>query len=165
MAFNKAFARLIGNEGVLSMDPTDNGNWTSGVEGKGELRGTKYGISAAAYPKLDIKSLTLDDARSIYFRDYWSIAGCEAVPDALKFDLFDFAVNSGPGRAVKLLQRTVEQVEDGAIGPKTLMAISALNPWELRFKFDAHRRLLMTGDPKWATYGRGWMIRLRAPSK
>ncbi len=160
MDFNKAFAVLIGNEGVFDIDPIDNGNWTGGVEGKGELKGTKYGISAAAYPKLDIKNVSLDDARAIYFKDYWSVAGCEVVPDAVKFDLFDFAVNSGPGRAAKLLQRSVGQVEDGAIGPKTIMAIGVFNPYQLRFIYQAHRMLLMIGDHKWPTHGKGWMTRL-----
>ena len=60
MKFEDAFARLIGNEGEFDDSPKDRGNWTGGAIGVGELRGTKYGISAAAFPTLDIKAITLD---------------------------------------------------------------------------------------------------------
>ena len=38
MTFDLAFTRLIGNEGVLSMDPKDSGNWTGGKIGLGKLK-------------------------------------------------------------------------------------------------------------------------------
>lgn len=161
MDFDKSFDRLIGNEGGFTKDPRDRGNWTGGKVGRGDLKGTKFGITAMSYPSLDIERLTSDEARAIYTKDFWGVAGCGQVPDAVKFDLFDFAVNSGPVTAAKLLQRTVGVVEDGAIGPKSIMAISAFNPWELRFKFQAQRMHVMTSDEAaWPTYGRGWMIRL-----
>ena len=55
----EAFKKVIGHEGGYVFDPDDAG---------GE---TIYGISKRAYPHLDIKELTLDDARKIYFEDYW----------------------------------------------------------------------------------------------
>lgn len=161
MNFDEAFDALIGNEGQLSMDPADRGNWTGGRIGVGVLKGTKYGISAAAYPSLDIENLTLDQAKAIYYKDYWTVAGCESVPDALRFDLFDFAVNSGPKTAVKKLQESVGAVPDGMLGPKTLMAINNYTPGEVRLRLMGKRMLLMTGDySAWVTQGRGWMIRL-----
>ena len=69
MTFDLAFTRLIGNEGVLSMDPKDSGNWTGGKIGLGKLKGSKYGISAASYPMVDIANLTLEGAKAIYLRD------------------------------------------------------------------------------------------------
>lgn len=160
MNFENCFAALIGNEGVLSMDPNDRGNWTGGKIGVGVLRGTKYGVSAAAHPTLDIPNLTLDQARRIYYVDYWGPAGCDVVPDGLKFDLFDFAVNSGPKRAAKLLQRSVGAEEDGAIGPRSLLAIANMNVYQIRLRLTAHRGLLMAGDPAFSTQGKGWMNRL-----
>jgi lysozyme family protein len=160
MDFQKAFELLIGNEGVYSDDPNDRGNWTGGRINTGELKGSKYGISAAAYPALDIKNLTLEDARRIYYRDYWGPAGCDAVPDQIKFDLFDFAVNSGPRRAIKLLQLAIGAVDDGVLGPKTMMAINNYHPALLRLRLQGQRMMLMVQDPTWATQGRGWMIRL-----
>ena len=64
--FDTAFANVIGLEGGYTDDPRDRGNWTGGTVGQGKLRGTKYGISAAAFPTLDIANLTLDAAKAIY---------------------------------------------------------------------------------------------------
>lgn len=161
MDFDEAFAHLISNEGALSMDPNDRGNWTGGKVGVGQLKGSKYGISAASYPHLDIANLTLAQAKTIYKADYWNVAGCDAVPDGLKFSLFDFAVNSGPKTAAKRLQQAVGAEPDGAIGPKTLIAIGNYHIAEVKSRFQAQRMLLMVGDTAaWPAQGRGWMIRL-----
>ena len=58
MTFDEAFERLMGHEGVLSVDPNDPGNWTGRRVNVGVLRGTKFGISAAQYPDEDIPNLT-----------------------------------------------------------------------------------------------------------
>jgi lysozyme family protein len=160
MNFPDSFARLIGHEGELSMDPRDRGNWTGGRRDSGTLKGTKFGVSAAAFPDLDIEHLTLDDARAIYLRRYWGPAGCDMVPEPIKFPLFDLAVNSGPGRAARLLQRAVGAVEDGSIGPKTLMSIHNMPPDRVLRRLDAHRLLLMAEDPTWPAFGRGWVKRV-----
>ena len=68
--FNKVFDRVIGHEGGFQADPKDRGNWTSGVVGQGELKGTKFGLAAMTYPHLDIKNLTVDQAKAIYFEDW-----------------------------------------------------------------------------------------------
>lgn len=160
MTFDEAFARLIGHEGGLSLDPRDRGNWTGGRRDVGELRGTKFGISAAAFPTLDIKSLTLDAARAIYREKYWGPACCDMLPEALRYPVFDLAVNSGPGRAARLLQRAVGAEEDGSIGPQTLMSVHNMPVDRILRRLDAHRLLLMAGDPTWPAHGRGWVIRV-----
>lgn len=160
MNFIDSFARLIGNEGEYDDAATDRGNWTGGRIGVGTLKGTKFGISAATFPDLDIKALTLDEARAIYMRRYWGPAGCDSVAPELKFPLFDFAVNSGPGTASRMLQRAVGAIEDGSIGPKTLMSIQAMPIDKVLRRFDALRNLHFTDDPAWPTYGRGWIRRV-----
>ena len=160
MDFLDAFAKLIGHEGGLSLDPRDRGNWTGGRRDWGELKGTKYGISAHAFPDLDIKSLTLEQARQIYRDKYWSAACCDMLPDPLKFPVFDLAVNSGPGRAARLLQRAVGAEEDGSIGPQTLMSIHNMPVDRVLRRLDAHRLLLMADDPTFVAFGRGWVKRV-----
>lgn len=162
MDFDLSFMALLSHEGGLSMDAEDRGNWTGGTIGEGELRGTKYGISAAAYPGEDIAGLTLERVRLLYKRDYWGPAGCDLVPDAIKFDLFDAAVNSGVHGAVRMLQRSVGVVADGVLGPKTLQAISTMDPAKALLRFNAGRLLVYTGDRAWAEYGRGWVNRVAA---
>ena len=74
---------VVGEEGGFTADPTDSGNWTGGAPGRGECRGTRWGISAAAYPLLDIARLQLTDAQAIYRRDYWDRLQGDALPPAL----------------------------------------------------------------------------------
>lgn len=160
MNFDQAFDRLLGHEGGLSMDPEDRGNWTGGEKGKGLLKGTKYGISAAAYPGEDIAGLTVQRARELYRRDYWGPAGCDAVPPAVRFDLFDMAVNSGVRPAVRTLQRAAAADVDGILGPRTLAAISAMPAARLLARFNGARLEFMTNAPTWSAHGRGWARRI-----
>lgn len=161
MNFDQAFKTLIGHEGALSMDPKDRGNWTGGRVGVGVLKGSKFGVSAASYPSLDIANLTLEDAKVIYLKDYWGAAGCEVVPDGIKFDLFDMAVNSGQGNAIKVLQRAVEAVPDGVLGPRTLQALGAMPAPRLVARFNGHRLDFMSDDiVAWPSQGRGWAKRI-----
>lgn len=161
MNFVTAFDRLIGHEGEFQNNPKDRGNWTGGKPYVGELKGTKYGISAASYPRLDIQNLTLEDARMIYRQDFWGKAGCDLVPDNMKFDLFDTAVNSGVGMAVRLLQRAVDVTADGIIGPKTLLAVTHMDPERLMARFNGWRLDYLNDNPDlWAEFGRGWAQRI-----
>jgi Putative secretion activating protein len=160
MDFDAAFERLIGHEGVLSMDPQDRGNWTGGERDKGRLLGSKYGISAASYPGEDIAGLTLERARELYKRDYWGPAGCDAVPDPIKFDLFDMAVNSGKGAAVRALQKAAGAAVDGILGPRTLAAVQAMPPARLLARFNGARLAFMADAPTWPAHGRGWARRI-----
>lgn len=85
---------VLGQEGGLSFDPNDPGNYVNG-----KFVGTKYGISAAAHPELDIPNLTLDRAKAIYFKDYWVPSGASDLPFPLCLAVLDLAVNGGVGRA------------------------------------------------------------------
>jgi len=86
---------VIDFEGGHSLNPNDRGNWTGGKVGSGILRGTKYGISAASYPDLDIANLTIPDAKGIYYRDYWLEGECNLMPGAMAALHFDAIVQHG----------------------------------------------------------------------
>lgn len=159
MDFNTAFAIVVGHEGVYSDDPNDRGNWTSGVVGKGELKGTKYGIAAHAYPHINIKALTLEDARRLYRKDRWEACRCDALPAGLRLIVFDCAVNQGVGAAANLLQEAAGVKIDGDIGPKTLAA--AQKPGVAR-EFAALRAWRYEINRQEDEYGKGWFRRLFA---
>ena len=148
MNFDQAFERLIGHEGGYVNNPADPG---------GE---TKFGISKRSYPLEDIRGMALGRAKVLYLRDYWGPAGCDAVPDAIKFDLFDTAVNSGAVTAIKLLQRTVEVAVDGMLGPVTLQALNSMPTPRLLARFNGHRLYLMSDLKSWPAFGRGWAKRV-----
>lgn len=113
MDFTKALEIVLKHEGGYVWDPDDAG---------GE---TNKGISKRAYPHLDIKNITDEQVAHIYKTDYWDRCKCDNLPSYLRLFVFDTAVNMGTGRAKKMLQKAVDVVVDGAIGPKSLAAASA----------------------------------------
>lgn len=161
-AFERAFRVVVGVEGGFTDSEADPGNWTGGQCGAGRCLGTKYGISAAAYPGLDIAALNLDGARAIYRRDYWDRVQGDALPLPLALLVFDAAVNNGVGRAVRWLQVAAGAKADGVVGPATLAAVAAHagNGAGLLAEFQAQRLVFMAGLPTWRTFGLGWARRL-----
>jgi lysozyme family protein len=159
--FEKAFQTVIGEEGGLSTIPADPGNWTGGACGKGECRGTKFGIAASAHPGLDIASLTLDQARNIYRASYWEPLQGDKLPPPLALLAFDAAVNCGGSRAVQWLQMAADVTVDGLLGPETMAAIQAKPAVaDLCAEFQAQRLIWMAGLPTWRVFGLGWARRL-----
>ena len=163
--FNQAFDLLIGHEGGYTNNPNDPGNWTGGKVNSGTLRGTKYGISAASYPTLDIKNLGLQEAQDIYRRDFWNKAGCPDCSPRLALALFDAAVNNGVSRAVKWLQGAVGVTQDGGYGSQTRAAVQkamAKDPLDLDLATEVHaqRIFFMASLADWKNFGLGWARRL-----
>lgn len=88
--FDRCVTFVLKQEGGYVNNPADHG-----LE-------TNFGISKRAYPSLDIKNLTRDEAVEIYRRDYWVKAGCDRLewPDCLV--VFDTAVNMGTVKATAI---------------------------------------------------------------
>ena len=158
--FEVAFYRVFTNEGGFQIDPNDRGNWTSGIVGVGLLKGTKFGLAAMTYPNLDIKNLTLEQAKAIYKRDWWDKLGMDRFHKALSYQLFDAAINHGMDAATRILQRAVGAHADGAIGPKTQAAVAKTELNDLLMNFLAERLEFMTGITTWKNYGKGWARRI-----
>ena len=150
MNFDQCFTRLLGNEGGHIIDPRDPG---------GE---TNLGICKRSYPSEDIAGMTADRARTLYLRDFWGPAGCDAMPDAAKFQVFDTAVNSGVRRAIYLVQMTVDTTIDGILGPITIQAVQSMPATRFVARFNAHRLIFMTGCDNWPDAGKGWARRVAA---
>lgn len=160
MDFQTAFDRLIGHEGEYSDDPKDPGNWTGGRVGSGFLRGTKFGISASAYPNEDIKGLTRERAKFLYHRDFWSKISADTLPDGVAFQLFDFAVNSGIQTAIRYFQRSLGVADDGIWGPHSQAAADATSETDMILNLNAERLDYMTRLSNWQDHGRGWARRI-----
>ena len=160
MNFDQAFDRLLANEGVLSLNERDRGNWTSGIIGVGELKGSKYGVSAMSYPDLDIANLTIEDSKKIYRRDFWDCGHMDEYDHTLAFQVFDFAVNSGVETALRKLQRAAGVADDGFIGPVTIEAIQRRRPAVMILLFLAERLDYMRKLSSWRTQGAGWAARI-----
>lgn len=161
-AFHRSFEALIGHEGGYSTDPADRGNWTSGKIGVGELKGTKYGIAAHEFPDLDIKGLTLAQAKQIYFDRYWKAVRGDELPEPIAFEAFDMAVNHGPTKAIELMQSALGVRSDGVIGPVTLAAAKKAEPARFIAHVNAERIFYYTDIKSWPTHGKGWARRVAA---
>lgn len=157
--FDTCFDRLILAEGGFSDDPQDPGNWTGGRVGVGRLVGTKYGIAANTYPDLDIRNLSLEKAKEIYYRDWWQKAGADFLPQDMIFQLWQFAVNAGMGNGIRVLQRAAGVTADGVVGPITISAIQKMDKKDLPLRFIAFALKHYTSLNKFSNSGRGWTNR------
>lgn len=160
--FGQCFAFTVGIEGGYTASPADKGNWTGGAVGAGVLKGTKYGISAAKYPDLDIVSLTLDQAEAIYRKDYWPGIRGDELPLQLGLVGFDGAVNSGVPESIIWLQAAAGVKQDADFGQVTLAALLKGDPAELADNALAERVLYDAALGSWRIYGRGWARRIMA---
>jgi Glycosyl hydrolase 108 len=102
---------ILPHEGGYSNDRNDPGNWTGGKVGKGELHGTKYGIAANTYPKLDIKNLTIAQAEDMYKRDYWDAYHLGELKSQGIADEFCDEIVNGGGLGHNLLSRVLAEIE------------------------------------------------------
>ena len=154
MNFDDSFVRLLGNEGHYSDNPTDPGGAT--CWGVTERTARANGYAGAMI------DMTQEQAKAIYLRCYWGPVGCDAVPDVLKFDLFDMAVNQGVRTAIEAMQYAAGSVADGVLGPLTLQKLQSMDPGRLLFRFDAARLVNYAElpTPQWDEFGRGWARRV-----
>ena len=159
-SFETTFSRTIGHEGKFQANPKDRGNWTSGKEGVGELKGTKWGLAAMTYPHLDIANITLEQAKEIYFNDWWLKLKMDYWPNVMKYQIFDAAFNHGTGRANQFLQYAARVKDDGVIGPKTIAAVNKADPNDLVLRFLAKRLRYFTEVKTWAEFSKGWSLRV-----
>lgn len=155
-ACDTVFAYLVEVEKGLSLDPLDRGNWTGGRVGVGELRGTKYGISAAAHPSVNIAALTLTEAQAFFEAEYWTPIQGDKLPYALALCVADDAYNHGVDLAVRTLQHTLGVAVDGKMGPQTVAATRTQETARLVLEFQAARALEYAHDPQVARYGHTW---------
>lgn len=160
--FERALALLLGHEGGLSDHALDRGGRTmAGVtqETFDDWRRRR------GQPLADVATITDEQIMAVYRDLYWCVASCDRLPWPVNYLVFDAAVNSGAGRAVRWLQRGVGVAADGVAGPKTIAAARASGPaqWsaivQARADFIAD---LIQGQPSQRAFLKGWMRRLLA---
>ena len=91
--FHRCISLILGEEGGIANHRKDPGGLT------------KYGISQRSDPTLNIAALTLDDAKAIYRRDYWTPIRGDELPSGLDLLMLDCAINQGVVTAIQLLQQ------------------------------------------------------------
>lgn len=133
-------------------DPYDNG---------GE---TKFGVAKNANPDLNIRRLTWEQAKEVYYRRYWINGSCDKLPARVAILHFDGCVNHGVGRANKFLQRALNVGVDGVIGPITAGKAHKSDQIALCKDICLQRaefyRAIVRNNPSQGRYINGWMRRI-----
>lgn len=120
----------------------------------------------------DVKDLTKEIAAKIYKKNYYYAPKIDLLPDLIEPIIFDIAVNSGAGRAIKMLQQALFDkgypvgTADGVIGKNTIkyanewvdslgaVAINTLVDYRVRFY-----KKIIAKNPSQKVFENGWMAR------
>lgn len=124
--FEVAVNEVLGEEGGyvnLAADPGGETNW---------------GISKRAFPELDIKTLTREQASAVYRAHYWDPLVAYRLPPQFMRVAFECAVNQGLSKCKVLIEASKGQLD-----------------W-----FMADRALAYAALPTFNTFGKGWFRRL-----
>ena len=128
---------------------------------------TNLGVTKAVYDEFyktdadeeTMRGLKYDDVKPIYYENYWMRCKCEDLHTGVDLQVFDIAVNSGSGRAGKILQRVVGATVDGGIGPKTLAAVEKMEPQDIITAMGLEREAFYRELDTFDTFGKGWLSR------
>lgn len=164
---DKLSSIIVAHEAGYQCMPEDKGNYNS----RGELVGTKYGISAPAYEKYfgkipsktDMQNLTSKDY-SVVLRNYWNMWKADLIENqSIANLLVDWTYNSGVW-GIKKPQEALGLKVDGKVGQDTLMAVNASNREETFNKiWNARKRFIESiceQTPSQKKFIKGWMNRL-----
>jgi len=153
--FDTCMTMLLAHEGGYVNDSRDSGGMTN------------LGVTKAVYDEFYggdateevMKALTKHDVIPIYRRNYWDRCRCPDLPNGVDWAVFDLSVNSGTGRAARLLQRAVGAEEDGSIGPLTLMKVKGLDSTSINNRIAVYREEFYRSLSNFDVFGRGWLRR------
>lgn len=158
-AFPAAFEEMLLQEGGYSNLKDDPGGPTA----LGVTQHTWEQYVGHPVTEADLRALTPEKVAPLYRRDYWQACNCDQLPAGLALCVFDFAVNAGPSRAVRFLQRLVSAKQDGQCGAGTLGCLgSYLRLHGLPAAIQAYqdtRRDYYRALPTFKAFGKGWLRR------
>ena len=167
--FPKALQHVLDTEAGFQYDPKDAGNkLPDGRQGCTNLGVTQYMWEAfVGHPVSteDMKRLNKERVARFYKHKYWDPVKADNLPDGIDYLVFDFAVNAGPGRAIKILQSVVGVPEDGLIGPKTLKAVESITPATLIQVYTEAKEDFYKSLDAFKIYGKGWLARADSAEK
>lgn len=159
MTFNDALSIILKAEGGYVNDAHDPGGRTN----LGVTQRTWEEWTGKPATEADMRALTPAKVAPLYKARYWNKVCGDYLPPALALCVFDFAVNAGPVRAGKMLQRIVGAPPDGIVGTATVRAVDAFvddhGVPEIVRQFQNARREYYRALGTFPTFGRGWLRR------
>lgn len=154
MDFDTAFHKLLGHEGGYSNHPNDPGGET--MWGVTKRVAQSYGYNG------NMRDLPLNFAKRVYKEGYWDPVRADALPDVLRYPVFDAAVNSGVRQGSRWLQEAIGATTDGIIGPQSISFAQKADPEITVRKMLGVRLRFMTDLDTWHSFSRGWARRIAA---
>lgn len=166
MSYAQALKFVLAREGGKVDDKTDRGGRTAyGITQKTyNAHREALGLEAA-----DVWAITQEEVATIYRDRYWDAVHGDTLQTAdprLALAVMDCAVTSGPGRALKHLQKALTIPDDGVWGPQTEAALHAAGPPYDRVLAvmlgarDVFMRAIVAHDPTQQKYLKGWLNRV-----
>ena len=159
--FEQCLALVLKHEGGFVNHPKDPGGMTNlGVTKKVWEEYVGHEVDEAA-----MRVLGPSDVAPLYKKNYWDKIHGDKLPSGVDYACFDLAVNSGVGRAAKILQQALGVSADGKIGPATLDAVEKANPRDVATEICDLRLQFLQSLPTFATFGKGWSRRVAEVEK
>lgn len=158
--FERSLAAVLKHEGGWADHPADPGGATMKGVTLGTYRRYKPGAT-----KADLRKITDAELKRIYRDGYWNKVRGDELPKGVDYAVFDFAVNSGMGRAIPFLQRVVGVTADGHLGPLTLAAVDRKGAAAVITDLCDARLAWLKRLDTWATFGKGWSSRVNGVKK
>ena len=154
--FSAALANVLISEGGFVMNPKDPGGMTN----LGCTKETWESWVGHPVTEQVIRNLKPADVAPLYKQKYWDKVSGDLLPSGIDYAVFDAAINSGTGRAVKLLQEVLKVHADGIIGSNTLRELASRKPLEVISEYQEHRLNFLKSLPTFTDFGRGWTNRV-----
>lgn len=157
-SFHESLRRLLAHEGGYSDHPSDPGGPTN------------YGITIADYRRYvnadataaDVRAMDVADAKRIYREKYWDAMRCDELPAGVDYALFDYGVNSGTGRAPKVLKRVLGlDAGNSAVTAETIAAARRRDAASIVDAICDERLRFLRSLRTWPVFGNGWSRRVR----
>jgi lysozyme family protein len=159
--FDYAMRLLLRHEGGFVNHTKDPGGMTNlGVTKRVWEEYVGHTVDEAA-----MRALGPQDVAPLYKKNYWDKIHGDDLPAGVDYACFDLAVNSGVGRAAKILQKAVGTNPDGIIGPATMDAVTSSDPRHLATEICDLRMSFLQSLPTFDTFGKGWSRRVAEVEK
>ena len=159
--FDQCLEWLLAHEGGFVNDPRDSG----GITNKG-ITARVYGDWLSETMDVDapinedtMRQIPDSHVEQIYRELYWNRVQGDRLPAGLDWAVFDWAVNSGPGRSARAIQKIIQVKPDGSIGPKTLAAIAEHDAAVLIDDLYHRRQAFYERLKTFEHFGAGWTRR------
>ena len=157
--FESCLKNLLKHEGGFVNHPQDPGGMTN------------LGVTKAVYEawvghevtEKTMRELTPEVIAPLYRKKYWDACRADELVSGLDYAVFDCAVNSGAGRAIKFLQSCVGVNPDGGFGSLTMAAVNQFqgDVSNTLVKEYCEKRLDFLKSLKtFETFGKGWERRV-----